>query len=62
MECPICGEELNCYDSFGYFAGYGSGEKCGDIYKCDNENCEGYQEKYHTHMSDEYDLHDGYPC
>ena len=30
MECPICGEELNHHDSFGYFAGYGSGEKCGD--------------------------------
>ena len=37
MECPICGEELNHHDSFGYFAGYGSGKKCGDIYKCFSE-------------------------
>lgn len=37
MECPICGEELNHHDSFGYYAGYSSGEKCGDIHKCFNE-------------------------
>ena len=48
MECPICGEELNHHDSFGYFAGYGSGEKCGDIYKCFNEACEGYGDISYT--------------
>lgn len=62
MECPICGEELNHHDSFGYFAGYGSGEKCGDIYKCFNEACEGYGDAYHTHCGKEDDLHEGMPC
>jgi|688.fasta_scaffold466591_3 hypothetical protein len=67
MECPYCGEELN-YDYF-----YGRNlrldslgrvkegfQKVGDIYRCDNEECE-YQGFFHTHgNSDELD--EGYPC
>jgi hypothetical protein len=77
MECPICNEELDCIDYFYQgrperFTGTaGCGlhypatkdyKVIGDIYKCNNEDCEGYQESYHTHRENPDDLHEGYPC
>lgn len=41
MECPECGAELVHIDSYGLFAGYQSGEKFGDIFKC--PNIEGFE-------------------
>lgn len=62
MDCPYCEEELNCTDY------YGRGNpnsfdfvKTGDIYKCENEECEMYNESQHT-RDDSGELHDGFPC
>ena len=73
MECPCCGEELNCIDHYGtgrpehYYGTAANGiyypstyEKLGDIFKCDNEECECYEEHFYTDTNDE--LHEGYPC
>lgn len=57
MNCPYCGKELKWDDYYGknlrldYFGNPKSGfEKVGDIYRCDNEECE-YQGYFYT----EYD-------
>lgn len=68
MECPYCEEELHCnyYYYTGNLAAYEKGDsnsgfqKLGDIYKCDNEECEMYQESFYTDSQDE--LYEGYPC
>jgi hypothetical protein len=66
MECPYCKEELTWDDVYGrnlrldrwdrIKPGF---EKVGDIYRCDNGNCE-YQGFFYTDFGDE--LHEGYPC
>jgi len=75
MECPTCEQELNYHDY--YFSGRqesrcgnsGNGlhypasdyKKLGDIYKCENEECESFEESFYTKLpSDE--LIEGYPC
>lgn len=61
MECPYCEKELHCHDYYGLGNPFRDGfEKQGDIYKCDNEDCEMYQESFYTDSRDE--LHEGYPC
>lgn len=68
MECPYCDEELHCEDYYytgnlsAYEKGYNNSgfQKLGDIYKCDNEECEMYQESFYTDLQD--NLHEGYPC
>lgn len=61
MECPYCEEELHCHDYYGMGNPLRDGfEKLGDIYKCDNEECEMYQENFYTDRQE--DLHEGYPC
>jgi len=68
MECPYCGCELKCTDYYGkrqiaeHYWQYPQSwiEKEGDIFKCDNEACEMYQESFYTDSRDE--LYEGYPC
>lgn len=62
MNCPKCGLELVCIDYFGRICAHQDGHIEGDIFQCNNENCDGFQEYYHTHRSDPGDLHEGYPC
>ena len=74
MECPYCKEELFYHDY--YFTGRpasfhgttGNGlyypeqdyKKLGDIFKCENEDCEAFDEHFYTDIYD--DLNEGYPC
>ena len=61
MECPHCEEELNCHDYYGIGIPFREDfEKFGDIYECNNEECEKYQENFYTDKQGE--LHEGYPC
>lgn len=61
MECPYCEEELQYHDYYGFGNPYGPQfVKQGDIYKCDNDSCEMYEEHFYTDKQDE--LHEGYPC
>jgi hypothetical protein len=62
MNCPVCEHELICIDYFGRILNNQDGHIERDIYQCQNENCEGYQEHYHIHRNNPDDLHDGYPC
>ena len=74
MNCPQCDYELEYHDY--YFVGrparyYGNAsngiyypstnyKKRGDIFKCNNENCEMFEQFFYT---DEREcLHEGYPC
>jgi hypothetical protein len=36
MKCPICGAELQHWDSFGRLAAHQDGKVLGQIYKCPN--------------------------
>ena len=61
MDCPYCEEELNYEDYYGRgIPGREGFEKIGDIYRCDSEGCEMYQEHFHTDSDD--NLQEGYPC
>lgn len=61
MECPECGTELEWIDYFGPHQGGGSIKKVGDIYQCQNEECDATH--FHTFDSESGEpLHDGYPC
>lgn len=67
MRCPYCGQELLWDEPFGknlrldYFGNIKPGfEKIGDVYRCDNEQCE-YQGFFHTYWDNDI-LHEGYPC
>lgn len=76
MECPYCGQELSfedtfgnrdyCLNAIGYYPDYPverNPVKGGDIYRCDNPECEMYQEYFYTLDSDEKPiLYEGYPC
>lgn len=62
MEYPYCGEELN-YDTYwGRICAHQDGHVEGDIYSCENEDCEMYQESFHVYRSNPDDIHEGYPC
>ena len=60
MECPYCEKELIYHDYYGFFASHQSGEKIGDIFKCENEYCELFDEHFYTDK--EGNLNEGYPC
>jgi len=65
MECPYCGEELKWEDYYGKFkkGNYWTPiyiDKVGDIYICENEKCEYYQEHFYTDPNGY--LQEGYPC
>ena len=62
MECPYCGEEMDEGGCFGRLASHQDGHIEGDTYKCANEECEMFDEHFHTHRNREYDVHEGYPC
>jgi hypothetical protein len=59
MDCPYSNHQLSLHDSYGYFAQHQSGEKVGDIYKCEVETCEAYEQKFYTDYRGE--LKEGYP-
>ena len=67
MECPYCNQELAYHDFYGKNLRLDSFNrvkdgfvKSGDIYICNNENCEYYEEHFYTDKNEE--LHEGYPC
>ena len=61
MKCPYCGEELEYHDYYGNgIPGRNDFKKIGDIFKCENEECEAYEEHFYTDRNDE--LCEGYPC
>jgi hypothetical protein len=62
MDCPICGEELNHHDVFGRLCAHQDGKVLGDIYRCENEDCEAQGEHYYTYRDSPEELHEGYPC
>lgn len=70
MECPYCNKELNCVDYYGYtrysehywIYPHSWIEKEGDIFQCDNEECQSQCfSGYFYDKNDEY-LIEGYPC
>ena len=70
MECPYCGEELRWIDYYGrtrssehyWIYPHSWIEKEGDIYQCQNEECE--SQVFNGHFYDHCDggLREGYPC
>jgi len=67
-DCLCCGEELKYEDYYGrnmHLDNFGfvkdGFEKTGDIYKCDNEECEMYGEYFYVLVGD-YEVREGYPC
>ncbi len=60
MNCPNCTKELVYKDWYGTNMKFnGSGNKKGNIYSCENESCESYEEHFHTRNGE---LQEGYPC
>ena len=49
-------------DYWGRIASHQDGHIEGDIYQCVNEECEMYEEYFHTHREYSDDIHEGYPC
>jgi hypothetical protein len=68
MECLGCNIELKCIDYYGkikhannYYTYPQSWiEKEGDIFKCENEECEFYDEYFYSDKQN--NLKQGYPC
>lgn len=68
LNCPYCDEELIYQDYYGklkhpeHYWIYPRSwiERAGDIYKCENEDCEAYEQHFYTDQND--DLYEGYPC
>jgi hypothetical protein len=71
MECPYCGNELIWNDYFGkikhseHYWLYPQSwiEKRGDIYKCENEDCDSgvFNSFFYTYGNND-ELKEGYPC
>jgi len=66
VECSYCREELKYHDFYGAnlhldsFGGVQHGfNKSGDIYKCDNEECDCFGGTFYTRNGE---LKEGYPC
>lgn len=62
MECPYCGDELDCIDYYGYYLGNDNWDKKGDIFKCGNEECESETFNYNFYTDQQGNLQEGYPC
>jgi hypothetical protein len=63
MECPYCGQELEYHDYFGRYLGKDRWDKKGEIYKCQNEECESMVFNYFFYTRlDSDNLQEGYPC
>ena len=69
MKCPICGNELKYCDYYGTnlhldsFDNPKEGFKQeGEIYKCENEDCDSYAFNYYFHTDKQNNLKEGYPC
>lgn len=61
MNCLYCDEELKLHDYYGRGNPFRSDfVKIGDIFKCENEECEAFDEHFYTDQNDE--LFQGYPC
>ena len=68
MQCPECGNDMAYVDYYGrmqyteHYYRYPRSwiEKIGDIYKCTNDNCDYFQEYFHTNAVG--DMEYGYPC
>ena len=60
MECPYCEKELDWHDWYGTKMWSSSPKKSGDIYRCQNEECEVFDEYFYTDGNGE--VHEGYPC
>ena len=56
MECPCCDDELTWEDYFNQY-----GKKRGDIYRCENEECDHYQHNFYTYDGNG-EVYEGYPC
>ena len=68
MNCPYCEEELLYEDHYGLNLSMDSFnrtrpgyKKIGDIYRCDNEECEVYGEHFHVLVNTD-EVREGYPC
>jgi len=63
MECPYCEQELTCIDYYGNYLGNDNWNKQGDIFECDNEDCESmaFNGHFHTKLNNS-NLYEGYPC
>ena len=61
MDCPYCGFELNYHDYYGRICSHQDGKIFGDIYTCENEECDHYQEHFYTRIGHD-ELCEGYPC
>lgn len=62
MECPYCEKELEHHDVFGFLAAHQSGKVNGDIYRCENVNCEAFNESFYAYRDRPDNLIEGYPC
>lgn len=70
MQCPYCGEELRCIDYYGHtkysehywIYPHSWIEKEGDIYQCQNEECDSQVFNGHFYDRCDGDLREGYPC
>lgn len=63
MKCPYCESELEYHDYFGRYLGNDTWDKKGEIYKCENEECESqsFGGFFWTTMTSDR-LNEGYPC
>lgn len=60
MRCPYCGMSLTWIDYYGVHTGTECRDKIGDIFECDNKECDAYHEYFYTDK--EGNLREGYPC
>ena len=77
MECPLCGEDLVHWDSYGRIASHQDGKVLGEILMCptgrnegmgeemnDDESCD--SSMHHVpgsfYTDTQGNLHEGYPC
>lgn len=62
MECPNCGNELECHDYYGRICAHQDGKVIGDIYICPTcvESCA--DTVYYHVRRDDGVLREGYPC